>query len=69
MGKRLVKVPKAYEHKRASATTLSKGFAVACDDLGVSQRHVVYPGTERFPMRQGATAIGLTNLMNIMETA
>ena len=53
----------AVEIKRATAPTLSKGFGVACDDLGVSQRYVVYPGAERFPMRQGATAIGLTDLM------
>jgi predicted AAA+ superfamily ATPase len=54
----------AVEIKRATAPTLSKGFGVACDDLGVTQRYVVYPGTERFPMRQGATAIGLTDLMD-----
>ncbi len=53
----------AIEIKRSTAPTLSKGFDIACDDLGVSQRYVVYPGSERFPMRHGAQAIGLVELM------
>jgi hypothetical protein len=56
----------AIEIKRSSAPALSKGFGVACDDLSVSQRYVVYPGTERFGMRHAATAIGLTDLMGIL---
>ena len=57
----------AIEIKRASAPTLSKGFGVACEDLGLAQRYVVYPGAERFPMRQAATAIGLTDLMSLLH--
>jgi predicted AAA+ superfamily ATPase len=57
----------AIEIKRSSAPALSKGFGVACDDLGVSQRYVVYPGTERFPLRYGAEAIGLTALMQLLR--
>jgi hypothetical protein len=57
----------AIEIKRSSAPTLSKGFGVACDDLGITQRYVVYPGSERFGMRQGATAIGLTELMSVLH--
>lgn len=53
----------AIEIKRNSAPTLSKGFGVACDDLGITQRYVVYPRSERFGMRQGATAVGLADLM------
>lgn len=52
----------AVEIKRSSAPTLDRGFAVACDDLGVASRWVVYPGHERYPMRLGATAIGLNEL-------
>lgn len=59
----------AIEIKRSTTPTLSKGFDLACDDLGVSQRFVVYPGTERFPMRQGAQAIGLLALMQLLQTA
>lgn len=52
----------AVEIKRSSAPALDRGFAVACDDLGVESRWVVYPGQERYPMRLGATAIGLNEL-------
>jgi hypothetical protein len=34
----------AIEIKRASAPTLEKGFTIACEDLGIRQRYVVYPG-------------------------
>ena len=37
----------AIEIKRSSAPSPGKGFAQACDDLGVAQRWLVYPGTER----------------------
>lgn len=58
----------AIEIKRNSAPTLSKGFGVACDDLGITQRYVVYPGSERFGLRQGATAVGLADLMAQLQT-
>jgi predicted AAA+ superfamily ATPase len=53
----------AIEVKRSSAPSPNRGFAIACDDLGVTQRYVVYPGRERFSLRHGATAIGLAELM------
>lgn len=56
----------AVEIKRSTAPTLSKGFDIACEDLGVTQRYVVYPGSDRFPMRHGTTAIGLADLMQTM---
>ena len=57
----------AIEIKRSTAPTLSKGFDVACGDLGVEQRWVVYPGVERFPMRHGAQAVGLAALMHMLK--
>jgi hypothetical protein len=59
----------AVEVKRASAPSLQKGFAIACDDLAISRRYVVYPGTERFPMRHGSQAIGLTELAQALSSA
>ncbi len=59
----------AVEIKRSTTPSLSKGFALACDDLGITQRFVVYPGTERFPMRHGTQAIGLVELMQVLQTA
>lgn len=53
----------AIEVKRASAPSPTRGFAVACDDLKIEERYVVYPGEERFPLRHGAQAIGLAELL------
>jgi hypothetical protein len=59
----------AIEIKRSSAPALSKGFDIACADVQVTQRYAVYPGTERFPLRYGAEAIGLTALMQLLRKA
>ena len=59
----------AIEVKRSTAPTPERGFGLACDDLGVTQRWVVYPGTERFPLRQGAQAVGLRELMALLASA
>ena len=58
----------AIEIKRSTSPSLSKGFEIACDDLGITQRHVVYPGTDSFPMRHGTQAIGLVELMQLLHT-
>jgi uncharacterized protein len=52
----------AIEIKRASAPSVEKGFHVACEDLGITQRYVVYPGDEAFALRAGVQAIGLKEL-------
>lgn len=57
----------AIEVKRSSAPTVDKGFGLACDDLKVSQRYVVYPGEETYPVRQGAQAIGLPELARHLQ--
>lgn len=59
----------AIEIKRSSAPTLDKGFGMACDDLQISQRYVVYPGDESYPVRHGAQAIGLAALARQMQGA
>ena len=57
----------AIEVKRSSAPTVDKGFGLACDDLMVSQRYVVYPGEETYAIRQGAQAIGLPELARQLQ--
>lgn len=54
------------EVKRSSAPSPQKGFALACDGLGIARRFVVYPGTERFPLRHGAEAIALHDLVQLL---
>jgi hypothetical protein len=43
-----------------------KRFDIACDDLHIAQRFVVYPGGERFELRHGAQAIGLHELIGLL---
>jgi uncharacterized protein len=59
----------AIEIKRSTTPSLSKGFDIACADLNIEQRFVVYPGSERFPMRYGTQAIGLVELMQLLHKA
>ncbi len=56
----------AIEVKRSMAPSPGKGFALACDDMQIEQRYVVYPGTERIPMRHGAQVIGLQELATLL---
>ncbi|MDP1606749.1 MAG: ATP-binding protein [Rhodocyclaceae bacterium] len=57
----------AIEVKRSSAPSPTRGFAQACDDLSITQRYVVYPGSERFSLRHGAQAIGLPGLADLLR--
>jgi predicted AAA+ superfamily ATPase len=57
----------AIEVKRSSAPNPERGFGVACDDLQITRRYVVYPGTERFGLRHGAQAIGLNDLSGLLR--
>ena len=59
----------AIEVKRSMAPSPEKGFAMACDDLNIKQRYVVYPGTERFALRHQAQAIGLQALSDLLAGA
>ena len=52
----------AIEVKRASAPSPERGFSIACDDLKITRRYVVYPGEESFALRNGAQAISLAQL-------
>ncbi len=53
----------AIEIKRTLAPSISKGFRQACTDLDANTRHVVYPGTTRFPLDAETQAIPVTDLM------
>ena len=56
----------AIEIKRSMTPSPEKGFAIACDDLQITQRYVVYPGTEAFALRHGAQAMGLGDLVALL---
>ncbi len=53
----------AIEIKRNSAPALSKGFHIACKDIGADRKFVIYSGIDRFPLGEKVTAISLAGLM------
>ena len=53
----------AIEIKRSSSPKVERGFHLACADLQPSRRFVVYPGSERFPLKETTTALGLKELI------
>lgn len=53
----------AVEIRRSSAPALDKGFSTACDALGITARYVVYPGDQGYPLRRGAQAIPLGEMV------
>lgn len=57
----------AIEIKASRTPTLSKGFYLACQDLSVSQRFVVYTGTDTFSMGNGITALSLPQMIQTLQ--
>jgi uncharacterized protein len=57
----------AVEVKRSSAPKLERGFHSACADLKPERRFVVHSGVDRFPMNNGAEAIGLAGLARTLQ--
>lgn len=53
----------AVEIKRSSAPTVSRGFHIACDDVGATRRLVVSSAQARFPMGGGLEHVPLLELM------
>lgn len=67
----LLELPKrqrwAIEIKRSSAPAVSKGFHIAAEDVKATQRLVVYPGSESFPLSQGVRATSLIDLQRTLS--
>jgi predicted AAA+ superfamily ATPase len=58
----------AIEVKRSLSPAVSKGFHIACEDVRATQRHLVYPGSERFPLAGDIDAISLPELMQLLRS-
>ena len=56
----------AIEIKR-SAGKPRKGFYTACQDLNPKHRFLVYPGGEQYPVGDGTEAIGLPDLVTLLQ--
>ena len=57
------KIELAFEVKRSSAPKIERGFFLACDDLRIEQRFVVYSGQGSYPTAHGATVLSLEEAM------
>ncbi len=53
----------AIEIKASRTPSIQKGFHLACDDLRVSERFVVYSGSDSFVMGQGVEVLSLEAMM------
>lgn len=60
--------PWAIEIKRGLAPKLGRGFHSACEVVQPSRRHVVYGGSERFPLGDGVEAWPLADLCAELQT-
>ena len=56
----------AIEIKRSLAPQPSKGFWLACEDLKPDAKFLVYPGSERFPLKEGLDAISLLEIRELI---
>lgn len=57
----------AVEIKRSLSPKPGRGFHSACNDVEPDKVFVVYPGTERFPLRKDVECIPLFELMSELE--
>jgi len=59
----------AFEIKRSLSPKLDRGFHHVCEDLRPRRRLLVYPGEERFPVGDGAEALGLLDAARELEAS
>ncbi len=57
----------AIEIKRGLSPKLERGFHHASEDLQPERAFVVYSGKERYPLRSGVEAIGVTELATLLK--
>ena len=57
----------AVEMKHSAAPKPSRGFWSALEDLEPQKSFVVYPGTERYPLRPGVFALPVTQLSRVCK--
>lgn len=56
----------AIEVKRSSAPNVERGFHLACDDLGIEKRWLIYPGERGYPKPRGIVAIPLVDALAVL---
>ena len=58
----------AVEIKASRTPTVKKGFHMACEDLKVKRKFVVYTGEDRFPLGKETTILPLAQLIEELRT-
>ena len=58
----------AIEIKRSLNSKVEKGFYYACDDIQATNRYVVYPGEETYPIGHDTKTINLDKLLLLMQS-
>jgi len=52
--------------KRSSAPTVHKGFYDACEDMSATRKFIIYPGIDRYPLKDETEVIGLIAFLELM---
>ncbi|MBM3579073.1 MAG: ATP-binding protein [Alphaproteobacteria bacterium] len=61
------KIEMAFEVKRSTAPRIERGFFLACDDLQIERRFVVYSGQDSYPATHGATVMSLEEAVALLR--
>ncbi len=56
----------AVEIKFSTAPKVSRGFYEGCKDVGATEKYVIYPGEERFPLATDIDALGITEFIKLI---
>nr|WP_246859041.1 DUF4143 domain-containing protein [Chitinophaga sp. XS-30] len=59
----------AIEIKRSLVPTLSKGFHSGCEDVGATERFIVYPGNDSFPAAHNVTVLPISDMMKKLKNS
>ena len=57
----------AVEIKHSLTPRVTRGFHLACDDIGATEKYVIYTGKDRYPMGNDIEAIGILEFMQLVR--
>lgn len=57
----------AVEIKASRIPSLKKGFQMACEDLKVRNKFVVYTGEDKFPTNNDTTILSLSHFIEVLR--
>lgn len=57
----------AVEVKHSTAPRISRGFHLACEDIGATEKYVIYSGSERYPIGNNVEVIGILDFLRLIR--